>query len=84
MLSFLHLPTLIFICIIYTCEVLISEVAVPAEMPCTAGTTVVHPWNLFPRVPPTVPAEIAGTAGGTGGAGWGHLLDCVCVCVRGT
>ena len=80
MLSFLHLPTLIFICIIYTCEVLILEVAVPAEMPGTAGTTVVDPLNLFPRVPPTVPAEIAGTAGGTGGAGWGHLLDCVCVC----
>ena len=82
MLSFLHLPTLIFICIIYTCEVLISEVAVSAEMPGTAGTPL-HPSNHFSRVPPTVPAEIAGTAGGTDGAGWGHLLDCVCVWVRG-
>ena len=54
----------------------------PAEMPGTAGTFL-HPSNHFSRVPPTVPAEIAGTAGGTGGAGWGHLLDCVCVWVRG-
>ena len=73
MLSFLHLPTLIFICIIYTCEVSISEVAVPAEIPGTAGR-LLHPSNHFSRVPPTVPAEIAGTAGGTGGAGLSHLL----------
>ena len=76
-----------FICIIYTCEVLISEGAIPAEIAGTAGGTILHLYYLFVHRLFSVPAEIAGTAGGTGAAGAAHfsvMFHCVCVWVRGT
>ena len=73
-----------FICIIYTCEVLISEGVVPAEIAGTTGTaggTILHLYYLFVQLLFSVPAEIAGTAGGAGAAGDAHfsvMFHCVC------